>query len=510
VAVYTRTATCCPIRSEEGVTGVLTPPNSSTRFRDLSPEQQIGGYPRAGQLSGIVDDVTLDSEGRCIILEFPAFVLLGIYSPANRDESRDEFRIGFLEALDVRIRNLVAEGKQVILTGDLNVIRDEIDSANLVDHLKKAEITVEKFLSTASRRLFNHLVFDGRVFGARDEGRDKPVLWDLCRLYHPKRKGMFTCWDTKKNLRPANNGSRIDYVLCSDGIRSWFSDADIQEGLIGSDHCPIFARLKDWVMVDGVEKSILDVMNPEGMFKGGERLREWSTKDLLPSSAKLIPEFDRRRNIKDMFTTKHTPMSRPQTSIPSPAAVGSASRSSGPATVLTDPQVQSGMSAATPTKTTNQVSQGPKSPQDPPKRLAPSPKVSKFQKKAKVAQPVGPGQSTLKSFFQPKASLTAPSAPATPRDLPPVAGTSTVRNQDDDTYGNIEHATRRITDMPLEDDTVFDPIANKDSWSKLMKKRLPPRCEHDERCITLTTKKPGVNNGMYSSSLSFELWSGEL
>ncbi|KAK3361506.1 hypothetical protein B0T24DRAFT_599223 [Lasiosphaeria ovina] len=32
-----------------------------------------------------------------------------------------------------------------------------------------------------------------------------------------------------------------------------------------------------------------DLTNPEGMFKHGKRLREWSPNDLLPSSARPLP-----------------------------------------------------------------------------------------------------------------------------------------------------------------------------------------------------------------------------
>jgi AP endonuclease-2 len=42
---------------------------------------------------------------------------------------------------------------------------------------------------------------------------------------------------------------------------------------------------------------------------------------------------------------------------------------------------------------------------------------------------------------------------------------------------------------------VFDPIEAKESWSKLLGKRVAPRCEHSEPCISLTTRKPGVNCG---------------
>ncbi|MCJ1230295.1 Class II abasic (AP) endonuclease, partial [Toensbergia leucococca] len=103
VVIYTRQSVCAPIRAEEGITGILSPPNSSKSFLDLPKEQQIGGYPTNAQLaSSVVDAATLDSEGRCIILEFPAFVLLGVYSPANRNETRDDFRLGFLDVLDAR------------------------------------------------------------------------------------------------------------------------------------------------------------------------------------------------------------------------------------------------------------------------------------------------------------------------------------------------------------------------------------------------------------------------
>jgi AP endonuclease-2 len=56
-------------------------------------------------------------------------------------------------------------------------------------------------------------------------------------------------------------------------------------------------------------------MNPEGMFVNGERLEEWSTKSLLPTLAKLIPEFDRRRSIRDMFFKPAVPSRNKEASL---------------------------------------------------------------------------------------------------------------------------------------------------------------------------------------------------
>ncbi|KAI0195603.1 Endonuclease/exonuclease/phosphatase [Xylaria flabelliformis] len=500
VAIYTRNSVCAPIRAEEGIVGVLCPPNSTTQFRELPEDQQIGGYPRPGQLQlrGNIDELTLDSEGRCVILEFPAFVLIGTYSPANRDESRDDFRLGYMDALDIRVRNLVAMGKRVIMTGDLNVVRDAMDTANLQERLRKEGMTTADFFLAPSRRLFNQLLFEGNVVGPRDEDRENPVLWDLCRLFHPTREGMFTCWDTKKNTRPGNFGSRIDYVLCSDDMKTWFIDSNIQEGLMGSDHCPVFAILNDTVQIDDKEVAIKDIMNPSGVFKDGKRLREWSTKDLLPLSAKLIPEFDRRQSIKDMFFKKPvTP--KPIPALSQDASTKEAEQSEKPiASRSTDIMDSTPPSSAV--SVPSPVSRSSSS-------LKRTPSVSTSsnnpQKKAKAGpsrEPSSKGQSSLMGFFKPKATEN-PTKKSEEKSTPPTNGLDgTVEVEPSSSFTKTETPKTDI-DNPkadsswVDDEYVFDPIQAKESWSKLLGKRIVPKCEHGEDCISLVTKKSGMNRG---------------
>ena len=45
-------------------------------------------------------------------------------------------------------------------------------------------------------------------------------------------------------------------------------------------------------------------MNKPGTFIDGERMKEYAVKDIPAFSGKLLPEFDKRRNIKDMFGNK--------------------------------------------------------------------------------------------------------------------------------------------------------------------------------------------------------------
>ncbi|KKY31414.1 putative dna-(apurinic or apyrimidinic site) lyase 2 [Diaporthe ampelina] len=446
----------------------------------------------------------LDSEGRCVVLEFPAFVLIGVYVPATRDDTRTDFRMGFMSALDARIRNLSAMGKQVVLAGDLNIIRTDIDTAGCAEHLRKEGMTLEDFLSSPSRRFFNQLIFEGQVIGQRDEGREEPVMWDTTRCFHPDRQGMFTCWETKKNARPGNFGSRIDYILCTAGMKEWFEDANIQEGLLGSDHCPVYATIADCVRREDQDVHLSDIMNPEGMYKDGKRLRDWDNKDLLPQSAKLLNEFDRRRSIKDMFTKKPAPPIVKQTStvltsaesfgdtdeLPSPQA-SNIPPSPSPAATPIRPAAPSMTDVKSPSKTTI--------PTAVPKRSAPS-VSTRPQKKAKTgagkdAGKSGPAQSSLMGFFKPKTP--APKSTAEEQKGQENGKTdSSVIPQSDGTVDLDAEVDGLASGGEGDIGKVFDPVESKESWSKLLgKKKVAPLCEHGEPCISYVVKKAGINCG---------------
>lgn len=333
-----------------------------------------------------IDPASLDAEGRCVILEFPAFVVLGVYSPANSSGTRDDYRFAFLTALDNRVRNLHKLGKRVILAGDLNVARNELDTAGAEDDIQKMGLTHADYISTPNRRIFNQLLEEGEVVGPRDEGREQPVLWDIVRGFHPRRQRMYTHWEQKINARPGNYGSRIDYVLSSIGMKEWFADANIQEGLMGSDHCPVFAIMKDQVPVDGVQTDLCAIVNPPDVFEGQQRLRSIEFKDHPALSAKLMPEFDKRRSIKDMFarnTSTQSNLSNNRLSDKSRefSNISTFTQADGIVTLkrsLSDKQIQLGSKG-----TQVNADNSPK-----PKRAKPNPVASK-----------GRNQPTLNSFF---------------------------------------------------------------------------------------------------------------
>jgi AP endonuclease-2 len=520
VGIYTRQSVCAPIRAEEGLLGLLSPPNSTTPYRELPEDASIGGYPTASQVAGLgVDPAALDAEGRCLVVEFPAFVLFGVYSPANSNGLRDDFRYGFLTALDTRIRNLTKMGKNVILTGDLNVSRDLIDTAKAEDNMRAEGMTHTEYLSTPNRRVFNQLLMNGKVPGERDEGREEPVLYDLCREFHPEREGMYTHWEQKINARPGNFGSRIDFVLCSIAIKDWFRDSNIQEGLMGSDHCPVYAVMKDKVHLNGgllqmlgeaglgEETHVLDLMNPPGMFKSGIRQREYSlAKDVPSLSGRLLPEFTKRRNIRDMFNKK--PVLAKQTSISTPSSseaplVTNRAIASIATNILDNKLLPSSEAApANGTSSQNEHTAPITSPvSSAEKRRAPSASPIKSAKRSRSSlstasnsgHTLAKGQQSLKGFFKAHTKLANPS---------PVHGAVS-------SSPSLTEAVEWLPTLPQKDhlnilppspsshiqtDPLASQEASKEGWTKLFSKKPMPRCEgHAEPCMLLTTKKPGVN-----------------
>lgn len=239
-------------------------------------------------------------------------------------------------------------------------------------------------------------------------------------------------------------------------------------------------------MIDGEESSLLDLVNPPGMILDGERLQSWSTRNLLPTSGRLIPEFDRRRNIKDMFSKK-----------PSSGGLSAINTSAG----LASQSIPSPVSEHSPASTQSIAGSVSSQPIVTLKRSRDAPPVP--SKRAKSAsQPSisdsSKGQKSLKGFFAPKptpkpASQTdgTDDRETDPRiDTSKAAGTSTFAD------GNIgDILTSPSQSQQSESDKFVDPIASKESWGKLFVKPVAPRCEHDEPCKTMLTKKSGVNCG---------------
>jgi AP endonuclease 2 len=121
------------------------------------------------------------------------------------------------------------------------------------------------------------------------------------------------------------------------------------------------------------------------------------------------------------------------------------------------------------------------------------------------------GQQSLKGFFQAKAVILNDSRTTedtdTANEVPlQPASTAIATNDSQDSVSEAasaksDYTSQGETTIPPGDSSLWPTIdeasaeASKQSWGKLFSKRISPKCEHDEPCKIMLTKKPGINCG---------------
>ncbi|CCK71204.1 DNA-(apurinic or apyrimidinic site) lyase APN2 KNAG_0G01460 [Huiozyma naganishii CBS 8797] len=257
------------LKAEEGISGYLPiklTKNCTVRYRD-DPSIGIGGYVDTLEEA---DALKLDSEGRCVMIELACnTVVISVYCPANSTgtDEGELFRCHFLRMLFQRVKNLETMGKRVVLMGDLNVCRDLIDSADAIQELglgsykggceleDKCAVQAQNFImdhSKPHRRFLNQLLCDSIIPELAQGG----LLLDSTRFIQKRdRLKMYTVWNTQKNTRPMNFGSRIDFILVSNKLQQSIRDSNILPDVQGSDHCPVYTDLRLDSALTGVTMS---------------------------------------------------------------------------------------------------------------------------------------------------------------------------------------------------------------------------------------------------------------
>ncbi|MCI5847382.1 MAG: exodeoxyribonuclease III [Clostridiales bacterium] len=165
-----------------------------------------------------------DHEGRVITLEFQDFYLVTVYTPnSQRELTRLDYRMTWEDAFRSYLLGLDAK-KPVVVCGDMNVAHKEIDLKNPKNNLRNAGFTQEE------RDKMTALLDSGFV--------------DTFRLKHPDEKDRYSWWSYMMRSRERNIGWRIDYFLVSSRLAPAVSLADIDDQIMGSDHCPVILELE--------------------------------------------------------------------------------------------------------------------------------------------------------------------------------------------------------------------------------------------------------------------------
>jgi len=151
------------------------------------------------------------------------------YVPNGRALDSPSFteKLAFFDAMRGRVAELAAAGQRIVVTGDLNVTRDDRDVWDPAAFAGSTHVT------PAER---------DRLEGVIEAGD----LLDAYRHVHPDDR-QFTWWDYRQGHFHRGMGLRIDYVLLSRGLAQRLErcgiERDFRKGLKPSDHAPLVVDL---------------------------------------------------------------------------------------------------------------------------------------------------------------------------------------------------------------------------------------------------------------------------
>lgn len=177
--------------------------------RETFPEPPVYGHP------------DFDHETRIVTAEAGDLTVASVYVPNGGKDF--QAKLDFLAALRDWARGLAAGGRQVLVCGDLNVARTDMDI-----HPKEKRKPDLVGIRPVERELLEGVLAAGYT--------------DVARALHPDDDRLFTWWAPWRNLRQRNIGWRIDYVLATAPLTERLESCEVLRDVGTSDHAPVVAR----------------------------------------------------------------------------------------------------------------------------------------------------------------------------------------------------------------------------------------------------------------------------
>jgi len=150
--------------------------------------------------------------------------LINIYVPNGNpvDTEKYFYKINWLNFLIKFLKKKIKDGNLIIITGDFNVIPEEIDVYDHTKYLNDALFRIE------IRKKYREIINLGLI--------------DVFRNFN-KKEDCYTFWDYMKGSWQKNNGLRIDHMLISlpliDLVENVAIIKNIRSQIKPSDHVPL-------------------------------------------------------------------------------------------------------------------------------------------------------------------------------------------------------------------------------------------------------------------------------
>jgi len=154
-----------------------------------------------------------------VTARLPGLTMASIYEPNGGKDFPAKMR--FLEALATLAADYEASGRGLVLCGDLNVARTDMD---VHPKERKPNIIGQR---PDERALLERIIGHGLV--------------DVHRQMEPQNADLFTWWAPWRNLRQRNIGWRLDMVLASAALADKTVSCFVQREFGTSDHGAVIA-----------------------------------------------------------------------------------------------------------------------------------------------------------------------------------------------------------------------------------------------------------------------------
>jgi exodeoxyribonuclease-3 len=176
---------------------------------------------KIGNFSSSCPSVDILNEGRINEYHFDNIAYFNVYFPnGQRNEERLKYKMAFYDRFLEHINRLKAEGKSIVVCGDVNTAHKNIDLAR-----PKANEKTSGFLPM-EREWMDKLLDNGYI--------------DTFRHVHgDAATERYSWWSYRAGARARNVGWRIDYFFVSADLKENIIGAEILDNMTGSDHCPI-------------------------------------------------------------------------------------------------------------------------------------------------------------------------------------------------------------------------------------------------------------------------------
>ncbi len=158
-----------------------------------------------------------DMETRIVQVALGNTVFASVYVP-NGGKNYPA-KLDFLTRLAAWSKALHEQGREVILCGDINIARAEVD---VHPRERRADLIGQR---AEERELFDALLGGNLV--------------DVGRAMDPDNERLFTWWPPWRSMRQKNIGWRIDYILASRTIAERAVSCTVLADVGTSDHAPV-------------------------------------------------------------------------------------------------------------------------------------------------------------------------------------------------------------------------------------------------------------------------------